>query len=175
MTPQTLTSISEARLEQSTSLLSADVTSRSVDDSFDTPHTCSDVTEASESGPAPHLSDPAAKAAEDSGNTSSSTEAGSDVESSGTDVAAGSTPHRAGPSVGRGSEADEDEPSNEAEAGCSQCERNPLCVRGYRHGGHGGRCSMPKRTLEADQVCSKLKKRMRIREPSSQPEAGQGC
>ena len=44
MSPQTLTSISEARLEQSTSLLSADVSERSADDSFDTPR--SDVTEA---------------------------------------------------------------------------------------------------------------------------------
>ena len=49
MTPQTLTSISEARLEQSTSLLSADVSARSADDSFDTPR--SDVTEATDSGP----------------------------------------------------------------------------------------------------------------------------
>ena len=32
MTPQTLTSISEARLEQSTSLLSPDVSARSADD-----------------------------------------------------------------------------------------------------------------------------------------------
>ena len=52
MSPQTLTSISEARLEQSTSLLSADVSERSVDDSFDTPR--SDVTEAPEGEPWNH-------------------------------------------------------------------------------------------------------------------------
>ena len=49
MSPQTLTSISEARLEQSTSLLSTDVSERSVDDSFDTPR--SDVTGAPEDEP----------------------------------------------------------------------------------------------------------------------------
>jgi hypothetical protein len=30
----------------------------------------------------------------------------------------------------------------EAAAPPSQCERNPLCVRGYKHGGKGGRCSV---------------------------------
>ena len=49
MSPQTLTSISEARLEQSTSLLSADVSARSADASFSTPR--SDVTEMSEEEP----------------------------------------------------------------------------------------------------------------------------
>ncbi len=30
-----------------------------------------------------------------------------------------------------------------AEAALSQCERNPLCTRGYKHGGRGGLCSTP--------------------------------
>ena len=51
MSAQTLTSISAARLEQSTSLISADVSARSVDDSFDTPRSDDPESTMTEEGP----------------------------------------------------------------------------------------------------------------------------
>ena len=39
-----------------------------------------------------------------------------------------------------------------AEAALSQCERNPLCTRGYRHSGRGGLCSVPHGAEEDDEV-----------------------
>ena len=55
-----------------------------------------------------------------------------------------------------GDEGEEEEEAEEAEEETEeqrkkklgQCERNPLCTRGYRHGGRGGHCSRTlRRTL----------------------------
>ena len=38
---------------------------------------------------------------------------------------------------------DDDDDNDEAGGQPDQCERNPKCTRGYKHGGHGGHCSIP--------------------------------
>ena len=42
---------------------------------------------------------------------------------------------------GEAEEEEEAEAEEERKNKLGQCERNPLCTRGYRHGGRGGHCS----------------------------------
>ena len=41
---------------------------------------------------------------------------------------------------GEAEEEEEAEAEEERKNRLGQCERNPLCTRGYRHGGRGGHC-----------------------------------
>ena len=45
-------------------------------------------------------------------------------------------------------EQQQEEEEEEEEEEPEQCERNPLCTRGYKHGGKGGKCSVPREVEE---------------------------
>lgn len=53
----------------------------------------------------------------------------------------------------------------------SQCERHPLCVRGFKHRGKGGHCALPAGTGGAPVVSSKRARHLRLLELNSGLEA----
>ena len=53
----------------------------------------------------------------------------------------------------------------------SQCERHPLCVRGYKHGGRGGHCALPAGATGAPHVSSRRARHLRLADLNAGREA----
>ena len=57
----------------------------------------------------------------------------------------------------------------------SQCERHPLCVRGFKHGGRGGHCALPAGASAGPSLSAKRARHLRLIELNSTeriPKAG---